>query len=263
MIELLQGDCLELLKGIPDGSVDLTVTSPPYDNIREYNGNIDQWNFEKFQAIAKELYRVTTTGGTMVWIVNDATIKGSETGTSFKQALYFKECGFNIHDTMIWQKISPFTHKNRYIACFEYMFILSKGSPNTSNIICDRKNKWGGVAVHGTQRLKADGVLQQNNGIKAKRKVKEFGARYNVWDIPGEKNNKTGHPAVFPERLVRDHIITWSNPNDVVLDPFMGSGTTGVACVNTGRSFIGMELDQNYFNIAKNRIEEARKAVTA
>lgn len=260
-IELLHGDCLELMKGIPDGSIDLTVTSPPYDNLRTYNGNIDQWNFEKFKAIASELFRVTKQGGVVVWVVGDATIKGSETGTSFKQALFFKECGFNLHDTMIWQKISPFTHKNRYIACFEYMFVFSKGTPKTTNIICDRKNKWGGTKVHGTQRLKNGGLLCVNNGIKAGRKVKEFGARYNVWDMPGDKNNKTGHPAVFPERLATDHIISWSNDNETVLDPFMGSGTTGVACINTGRKFIGMELDEGYFNIAKNRIEEARKLV--
>ncbi len=259
---LMHGDCLELMKEIPDGSVDLTVTSPPYDNLRTYNGNIDQWSFEKFKAIAKELYRVTADGGVVVWIVNDATIKGSETGSSFKQALYFKDMGFNIHDTMIWQKISPFTHKTRYIACFEYMFIFSKGTPKSVNLICDRKNKWGGVAVHGTQRLKADGVLHQNNGVKAGRKVKEFGARYNIWDMPGDKINKTGHPAVFPEKLVTDHIASWSNPGDLVFDPLMGSGTTGVACISTGRRFIGMELDQGYFDIAVNRIAEAEKERT-
>ena len=258
MIDLRQGDCLESLKQIPDNSIDLTVTSPPYDNLRSYNDNIEQWCFEKFQYIAKELYRVTKDGGVIVWIVNDATIKGSETGTSFKQALFFKECGFNIHDTMIWQKISPFTHKNRYIACFEYMFVLSKGVPKTANLICDRQNKWAGVAVHGTQRLKADGVLQVNNGVKVGRKVKEFGARYNVWDMPGDKNNKTGHPAVFPLALVRDHIITWSNDGDTIMDPFMGSGTTGIACVNTRRNFIGIELDEQFFNIAEHRINAAK-----
>ena len=129
-IDLHNGDCLELMKDIPDGSVDLTVTSPPYDNLRTYNGNIEQWSFEKFQAIAKELYRVTKQGGVVVWIVADATIKGSETGTSFKQALFFKECGFNLHDTMIWNK-GGFTAvgslATRYGSVFEYMFVFSKG----------------------------------------------------------------------------------------------------------------------------------------
>lgn len=258
MIDLIKGDCLEALRDISDNSIDLTVTSPPYDNLREYNGNIGQWCFEKFKGIAQELYRVTKQGGVVVWIVNDSTIDGSETGSSFRQALFFKECGFNLHDTMIWQKISPFTHKNRYIACFEYMFVFSKGKPKTTNIICDRKNKWGGTAVHGTLRLKADGVLRPINGIKANRAVKEYGARYNIWDIPPEKNNKTGHPAVFPERLAIDHILSWSDAEDTILDPFMGSGTTGVACINTNRNFIGIELDEQYFNIAQDRIYKAK-----
>lgn len=257
-INLHQGDCVSVLKTILDDSVNLTVTSPPYDNMRSYNGNINQWCFPKFQEIAKELYRVTKQGGVVVWIVNDATVSGSETGTSFKQALFFKECGFYLHDTMIWQKISPFTHKNRYIACFEYMFVFSKGVPKTANLICDRKNKWGGTAVHGTQRLKADGILQENNGVKVGRKVKEFGARYNIWDMPGDKTNKTGHPAVFPVNLAQDHILTWSNEGDTVLDCFMGSGTTGVACINTHRRFIGIELDEQYFKIAQTRIGTAR-----
>lgn len=257
-----QGDCLELMKQIPNGSIDLTVTSPPYDNLRTYNGGIDQWCFEKFQRIAEELFRITKDGGVVVWIVNDATIKGSETGTSFKQALYFMDCGFNLHDTMIWQKISPFTHKNRYIACFEYMFVFSKGAPKTTNIICDRKNKWAGVAVHGTQRLKADGILHQNNGVKAGRKVKEFGARYNIWDMAGDKNNKTGHPAVFPENLVKDHIISWSNEGDIVFDPFLGSGTTAIAAVNISRHYIGFELDPTYFQIACDRLDKAEQAVS-
>ena len=142
-----------MLKDIPDKSIDLTVTSPPYDNLRTYNGNIDQWCFEKFQAIAKELYRVTVDGGVVVWIVADATIKGSETGSSFKQALFFKEIGFNIHDTMIWSKPS-FTAVGtlaiRYASTFEYMFVFSKGKPKTFNPIKDRKNIHAGKKKHGT-----------------------------------------------------------------------------------------------------------------
>ena len=151
-VELMQGDCLELMKGIPDGSIDLTVTSPPYDNLRTYNGNIGQWNFEKFKAVAKELYRVTASGGVVVWVVGDATIKGSETGTSFKQALYFKECGFNLHDTMIYAKKAPIplTH-NRYEQQFEYMFIFSKGKTKTFNPIMD-DCKSSGKTNHMTHR---------------------------------------------------------------------------------------------------------------
>ena len=260
-MQLLHGDCLELMKSMDDNIIDLTVTSPPYDNIRTYNGNISQWSFEKFQDIAKELYRITKNGGVVVWVVNDGSINGSETGTSFKQALYFKEIGFNLHDTMIWQKNSPFTHKNRYIADFEYMFVLSKGKPKTANIICDRKNKWSGTKISGTLQQTNNGVLVAING-KDKRLVKEFGARYNIWDIPSEKNNKTGHPAVFPLRLAQDHIITWSNEGDTILDCFMGSGTTGVAAKNLNRDFIGIELDESYCEIAKQRIAAAEQGAS-
>ena len=256
MIDLRQGDCLEALKQIPDNSIDLTVTSPPYDNLRSYNDNIDQWCFEKFQLIAKELYRVTKKGGVIVWIVNDATIEGSETGTSFKQALFFKECGFCLHDTMIWHKISPFQHKNRYIQSFEYMFVFSKGAKKQANLICDRKNKWGGTQIHGTERQR-NGKTKHLSETQKSKSVKEYGARFNIWDIPPDKNNRTGHPAVFPLQLVTDHIHTWCNEGDTVLDPFMGSGTTGVDCIHTLRKFIGIEMDEQYFKIAEDRIKNA------
>lgn len=252
-----QGDCLELMKQIPDGYVDLTVTSPPYDNLRTYNGGINQWCFEKFQAIARELFRVTKSGGVVVWVVADATVKGSETGSSFKQALYFKECGFNIHDTMIWEKDTfSYPDKTRYRACFEYMFVFSKGKPSTVNLIADRKNKYAGTVVHGTSRNPDGTTFRKSNDKKSN--VAENGVRFNVWEIPSEKNNVSGHPAVFPRQIANDHILSWSNPGDVVLDPFLGSGTTVIAAVNTHRHYIGFELDEKYFQIACRRIAEAR-----
>ena len=248
------GDCLNLMRGLPSESIDLTITSPPYDNLREYNG----YSFD-FENIAEELYRITKLGGVVVWIVNDATIKGSETGTSFKQALYFKEVGFNLHDTMIWYKGScPFPDKKRYYQSFEYMFVLAKGEIKTFEPITDRKNKHGGTKVHGTLR-QSDGSLKQPTGIKTGREVKEFGSRFNMWQISPERNNKTGHPAVFPEQLVNDHIISWSKPGDVVLDPFIGTGTTAVACINTGRHYIGFEISKEYCEIARERIKNALK----
>ena len=261
-VQLLHGDCLELMKDIPEGHIDLTVTSPPYDNLRDYNGNIKQWNFEKFKEIAMELYRITKQGGVVVWVVADATINGSETGTSFKQALYFKEIGFNIHDTMIWYKGScPFPDKTRYYQSFEFMFVFVKGKIKTFNPIEDRVNKWGGTKVHGTLR-QPDGSLKTPTGIKVGRCVKERGVRFNVWEVSPERKNTTCHPAVFPEQLVHDHVISWSNPGDTVFDPFMGSGTTGIACIKTNRNFIGFEIDEKYFEIAQKRIAENQKAVT-
>ena len=249
-------DNVEGLRELPADCIDLTVTSPPYDNIRNYNGF--SWDAEKLIA---ELYRVTKPGGVVVWIVNDATVNGSETGTSFRQALAFKNAGFNIHDTMIWRKAGlSFPETTRYYPIFEYMFIFSKGRPKTVHLIEDRENKWKGTMVHGTDRQK-DGSLIPTSSVKLKkaRKVKPLGVRFNVWEMPEEKSNKTGHPAVFPLQLAQDHIVSWSSPGDVVLDPFMGSGTTAVAAVRTGRSYIGFELSAEYYATAQGRIAKEQE----
>ena len=255
MINLMLGDCLERMKEIPNGSVDLTVTSPPYDNLRTYNNTLD-WGEHVWKPVLQELFRVTKDGGVVVWIVNDATIKGSETGTSFRQALYAKEIGFNLHDTMIWNK-GNFTAvgalKTSYCPVFEYMFIFSKKKPKTFNPIKDRKNKHFGDKYHQTVR-QADGTTKDGHG-KGKKRIAEYGQRHNIWlNYPEQSNTKRCHPAQYPENLVKDHIITWSNEGDVVLDSFMGSGTTGVACKNLNRKFIGIEKDETYFKIAQDRI---------
>ena len=240
MINLIQGDCLDVMKAILDKSIDLTVTSPPYDNLRTYNG----YSFD-FEGIAKELYRVTKDGGVVVWVVGDATIKGSETGTSFRQALYFMQCGFNLHDTMIYEKNSssyPANSKsNRYSQIFEYMFIFSKDKLNTSNLIKDKANKWAG---------------HKDFSGKLKNPVPDFSPRNNIWKYTTSFNDKTGHPAVFPEQLAHDHIISWSNEGDTVLDCFLGSGTTGKVAKQLNRKFIGIEISPEYMQIAKNRIEQ-------
>ena len=250
-------DCEVGMKLLPNECVDLTVTSPPYDNLRTYNGYIEQWSFEKFQAIAKELYRVTKQGGVVVWIVADATINGSETGTSFRQALYFKEVGFNLHDTMIWSKPS-FTAvgalKTRYAQTFEYMFVFSKGKIKTFNALKDRKTTSRSKDKHGVIRQKDGSFRPMSNRGK---QYGEFGIRYNVWDMPPVMSNieRTGHPAQFPEQLAKDHILSWSNEGDVVLDPFMGSGTTGVVAKKLGRNWIGIEINPEYVSMAQKRIE--------
>ena len=248
-ISLKLGDCAEKLKEISDESIDLVVTSPPYDNLRQYKG----YTFD-FETIAKELFRVIKKGGVIVWVVGDATINGSETGTSFKQALYFKDCGLNLHDTMIYKKADyfPKTH-NRYEQCFEYMFILSKGKPNKFNGIKDKPNKWAGHNVHGTWR-DVDGTMKRASGHN-KKVISEFGLRSNIWDITPVKSFKSKHPAIFPIDIPKDHIISWSNEGDIVLDPFLGSGTTGVAALELKRRFIGIEISQEYFDMAKQRIE--------
>lgn len=245
-------DCVQGLSLIDAGAIDLTVTSPPYDNLRNYTGF--EWDFER---TARELYRVTKPGGVVVWVVSDATIKGSETGTSFRQALYFMECGFRLHDTMIWKKDTmSFPDVTRYGNNFEYMFVFSKGRPNAVNKIKDRRNKWVGSKIHGTSRGVDGTTFRKANHNKST--VKQYGERFNVWEIPTEKANKTGHPAVFPEKLARDHILTWSNPGDTVLDPFIGSGTTAKMALLTGRNYIGFDISEEYCEIARKRIEEAQ-----
>jgi len=250
MSKIINSECVEELECLPDGCIDLTVTSPPYDNLRDYNG----YTFD-FKSIAKELYRVTKEGGVVVWVVGDATIKGSETGTSFKQALYFKEIGFNLHDTMIWEK-QTFTAtgalKTRYAQVFEYMFILTKGKVKTFNPIKDRPTK-GPRNKHGTIR-QTDGTTRPQSSL-GKVYSNKLAQRFNVWRINTEVSNlKRCHPAQFPERLAEDHIMSWSNEGDTILDPMMGSGTTGVVCKKLGRDFIGIEIDEEYYKIAKARL---------
>tara|TARA_R110001592_G_C12910317_1_gene727553 strand:+ start:76 stop:825 length:750 start_codon:yes stop_codon:yes gene_type:complete len=243
---LYNENCLDTMARMEDNFIDLTVTSPPYDNLRTYKG----YSFD-FESIAKELYRVTKEGGVVVWIVADATIKGSETGTSFRQALFFMECGFNLHDTMIWKKDKyvPLTH-NRYEQQFEYMFIFSKKKPITVNhIMID--------AIHAGKKPKRT-FYQTSDSKKpteehtsktvGKKKIKG-----NVWTFnPQSLGN--GHPAIFPEQLANDHIISWSNENDIVYDPFMGSGTTSKMAKLNNRNYIGSEISDEYCNIANERL---------
>ena len=251
---ILCGDCVEIMRKMDDACIDLTVTSPPYDNLRTYNG----YCFD-FENVAKELYRVTKDGGVVVWVVGDATIKGSETGTSFRQALYFMDCGFNLHDTMIWEK-PTFTATGslavRYAPVFEYMFVFSKGKPKTFNPIKDKLNVSNGRKIHGTIRQK-DGSTKKQSCIG--NEIQALGQRHNVWKICPEKSNKNRkHPAVFPEQLAKDHIISWSNPGDVVFDPFMGSGTTAKMAMLNNRRFIGCEISEEYCNIIKDRLNNVQ-----
>jgi site-specific DNA-methyltransferase (adenine-specific) len=243
------------MKEIPDCSIDLTVTSPPYDNLRTYNNKLE-WGEHIWKPVLQELFRVTKIGGVVVWVVSDATIKGSETGTSFKQALYAMECGFNLHDTMIYQVPGTGAKGSNYCywQVFEYMFVLSKGKPSKVNRLKDKPNKKAGTKCTSnkqhrecvkTRLHKAEGTI-----------VAEFGIRDNVWVIPSGNGHSqyTGHPAPFPERLANDHILSWSIEGDTVLDPFCGSGTTGKMAKKLNRNFIGIEKDETYFKIAQNRI---------
>lgn len=262
--KLYKGDCIDFLKSVPDNHIDLTVTSPPYDDLRTYNDSL-KWDFLVFKNVANELYRVTKKGGVLVWVVGDATIDGDETGSSFQQALYFKSIGFNLHDTMIYHKDNapPVGGNNRYYSAFEYMFVLSKGTPKTFNPIqIQRRNKH-----NDTRTVRTRGVTRNKDGefIKREVKINEIVKKQNIWSYTVGGGNVTAdkdaykHPAIFPEKLAEDHILSWSNNGDIILDPFMGSGTTGKIAILNDRNFYGSEKVDEYFDIAKNRINKANR----
>ena len=245
------GESIEWIRdNLPNNFVDLTVTSPPYDDLREYNG------FEfNYKDMLSELYRVTKDGGVVVWIVNDATVNGSETGTSFKQALYAKEIGFNLHDTMIYAKNNPVPYyHNRYNPSFEYMFIFSKGKPKTFNPLQEER-KTKGYSEKRTFRYPDGSLKPANTKTISDKKLKN-----NIWFYTvGGKRNLKAHPATFPEKLAEDHILSWSHEGDIVFDPMCGSGTTCKMAKLNNRKFIGVDISEEYVEIAKNRIKNNRK----
>jgi DNA modification methylase len=267
--QIICGDNVAELKKFDDESVDLTVTSPPYDNLRNYKRTVEGRKIEyngysfPFEELAAELYRVTKPGGVVVWVVGDATEKGSETGSSFRQALHFMDCGFNLHDTMIYEKNSiSFPSKTRYYQIFEYMFVFSKGKPKTINLIRDKKNKWAGVKYWGDISARdKDGKLVTNEN-KRDYKVPEYGVRNNIWryntgkGFSSKDKEAYEHPAIFPEKLAEDHILSWSEPGDIVLDPFIGSGTTAKMAILNDRKYIGIDVVKDYCDIAKRRLEK-------
>ena len=256
MLELNKIYCMDNVQGmkqLDNESVDLVVTSPPYDNLRNYNG----FSFD-LDGMITELLRIVKQGGVIVWIVSDETINGSETGTSFRQALKFMEKGFNLHDTMIWCKDGGGAIGSNlcYTQNFEYMFVFSKGKPKSVNLICDKKNLSFG---------KKDGCLTGRRNANGEHKTEvrnhnhEYSRLNNWWRlVPQAEEGSSFHPAVFPETIVRDHIISWSNENDVVLDPFMGSGTTAKVARALGRKYIGFEISQEYVDLANKRLQETK-----
>lgn len=255
MYQLFNDDCVNILKQLPDNALDMVITSPPYDNLRTYN-NSSVWNFDIFKIIANELFRTMKDGGVLCWVVNDKMKNGNKTLTSFKQALYFQDIGFNFRDNLIWKK-DTFSYvggiNTSYPDVYENVFIISKNKIKKFYPIKDRKCKYYGVKENYTMHTLPNGdkIKQKKNKTYV---YPEYGIRFNVWDINAEKS-KQNHPAVFPLSLPKDLIKSWSNEGDLILDPFMGSGTTGVACKELNRDFIGIEIDKQYFEIAKERID--------
>lgn len=259
MFNIRLGNNIDIMKELNTESVDLVVTSPPYDDLRNYD-NTCVWDYEVFKLVANELYRLMKQGGVIIWVVGDKTQDGSESGTSFKQALYFKELGFNLHDTMLYKKLNyvPLNH-NRYEQEFEYMFCFSKGKPKTFNPIkipC----RWAGTSSWGKPAFykTGDDTLIQSSGKMVIGDTKIKGNIFE-YEVGSRMTGDIDHPAVFPLKLAEDQIKTWSNKGDLVLDPFMGSGTTGIASLDLGRDFIGIDIVEKYYNIAKQRLEKTEK----
>lgn len=246
-------NCLDTMYKMPDGFIDLTVTSPPYDDLRNYNGYV----FD-FESVARELYRITKQGGVVVWVVGDATKYGSESGTSFRQALFFMNCGFNLHDTMIYHSEKPPLTHNRYEQKFEYMFVFSKGKLSTFNGLREPSIFANQDKGASTRRQDSD-ALTRRRGTKA---VKETKLRGNIWKYATGAGCSTldseafQHPAIFPEQLANDHIVSWSNEGDLVYDPFSGSGTTWKMSLLNNRQFIGSEISDEYVKLSENRVKD-------
>jgi len=262
--KIILGNCVKVMDQLEDESVDAFITSPPYDELRDYNG----YSFP-FEDIARKMYQKLAKGGVIVWVVGDATKKGSETGSSFRQAIFFQESGLNIHDTMIYEKNgSSFPARrtgNRYSQVFEYMFVFSKGKPKTANLICDKPNKWSGYTSFGTSTNRnAAGEL-----VKAKNRkpTPNFSPRHNVWKYNTGKKYTTNddfafkHPAMFPESLAEDHVMTWTNEGDLIVDPFVGAGTTTKMAAINGRRWLGIDISEEYVDIANERMKIAEQMI--
>lgn len=255
------GNNAEIMSQWPDECIDLTVTSPPYDNLRAYNGYT--WDFE---AVAHQLYRVTKQGGVVVWVVGDATVNGSETGTSFRQALYFMGLGFNLHDTMIYKSHKPPLTHNRYEPEFEYMFVLSKGQPKMFNPVKIKSSHFGETLKYNNG--KGGGSHQDGSAVRYREEVStvnEQRIKGNIWEYGTGTNGSTkdkeafDHPAIFPEALARDHILSWSQPGDTVADVFCGSGTTLKQAVELGRHYVGIDISSEYCRLSQRRVDQARR----
>ena len=252
------GNCVDIMKQIDNETISLVCTSPPYDNVRKYGGFV--FDFEK---IALEITRVLKPGGMIVWVVNDQYIDGSRSLTSFKQCIYFKEkCGLNVHDIMIYQKSGfNFPANNRYHQVYEYMLCLSKGAPSIFNPITDKLNAYPGQKAHGKHRGSDENNYVDMSKIVKAKPIGEFGKRYNIWYYKVGGGNVTKdkiaykHPAIFPDELAKDHIVSWTNPGDLVLDPMCGSGTVCKMAKLNNRNFVGIEVNPEYCNIANERLK--------
>lgn len=258
---IICGDCVDVMATFPEESIDLVVTSPPYDKLREYQG----FTFD-YEATARQLWRVIKPGGVVVWVVADQTKDGSESGTSFRQALYFMSLGYRLHDTMFYQTNKPPLNHNRYEQCIEYMFVFSKGKPKSINLIRE-KSIYHGIDIRRKGKYTHNVRYKENKAMrngKNRTSPKPTKIKSHLWYYKtggGHSGDALAfnHPATFPEALARDHIYSWSIKGDVVLDPFVGSGTVPKMAIESGRDYIGIDLSAKYCELSRRRIERAKR----
>lgn len=254
MNRLHLGDCVAGMRTLPDGCIPLTVTSPPYDNLREYGGH----TFD-FGAVARELWRVTAPGGVLVWFTQDQTVGGGQTGTGCRQQLFLQDIGFRVYERIVMDRINPLPRTRHYSGVLEIAVVLSKGRPRSVNLLCDKPNRQAG-AVYPTFCRSRSGRVDG----RAK-PIPRYGVRGVVWRYTVGGPHSTAdlgdyaHPSVMPEAMAEDHIRSWSRPGDVVLDPFLGSGTTAKIALLNDRRYLGYEVHEPYFGIAHRRLADARE----
>lgn len=252
-------DCVEGMRALPPASVPLTVTSPPYDQTFEYGGHL--WNHEKFLLVAHELWRLTMPGGVVCWVVRDQIVDGGQTGTSFRQARYYMGLGFRLHNTLVIEKqVARGISRVRYGVSPEFVFVLSKGRPRSISLIEDKPNKFGGRLMRFSTRDR-DGTRSDT----AKALIRPYSVRGNVWRyatgsrVTAKEGFAYDHPALMPERLAHDLIVSWSRPGDLVLDPFGGAGTTAKMALLSHRRYLSMEAHRPYHDLAVRRLAEAQE----
>lgn len=242
-------NCLETFARMPDELLDMTITSPPYDDLRDYNG----YHFPA-EEIANGLFQKTKPGGVVIWVVGDRTLNGDETLSSFKHAFAFKESGFRVHDTMIYAKNNPIPSDcgKRYRQCFEYMFCFSKGQPKTFNPITQAIKQEKAFKSFRITKVGRNDLAHDHIAPKVRKANNIF--YYNVGTSSSKDKIAFEHPAIFPEQLVEDQIRSWTDEGDVVYDCFMGSGTTAKVAQILGRRWFGSEISDEYVQIAQERL---------
>jgi DNA modification methylase len=270
---VLVGDVRTRLGELPDGSVQTCVTSPPYWGLRDY-GQGDQIGLEpspeeyveQMVDVFREVRRVLADDGTLWLNLGDSYGPGKQLiGIPWRVALALQADGWVLRQDIIWNKPNPMPEsvKDRCTKAHEYVFLMSKVSRYKYDqaAIAERSLRPGAVGIIGGQKARREPPISESDpryrgGSEQWGRSVEVGSRRNrrsVWTT-ASRPFPGAHFAVMPEALVEPCILAGSSPDDLVLDPFAGSGTVGVVALRHGRDFVGVELNAEYAAIAETRI---------